>query len=92
MDSRDPAIFLLKDFHPFLNDVTLVRRLRDLTVSLKDSYKSIVMLSPQLKLPTELEKEVTVVEYSLPSLDELAELLDGIIASMKGDSRGSTPR
>ncbi len=87
MDSRDPAIFLLKDFHPFLNDVTLVRRLRDLTVSLKDTYKSIVMLSPQLKLPTELEKEVTVVEYSLPSLDELAELLDGIIASMKGDTR-----
>ncbi len=87
MDSRDPAIFLLKDFHPFLNDVTLVRRLRDLTVSLKDTYKSIVMLSPQLKLPTELEKEVTVVEYSLPSLDDLAELLDGIIASMKGDTR-----
>ena len=56
LDSRDQAVYLFKDLHPFLNDTALVRRLRDLTYALKTSYKTIVMLSPVLRLPPELEK------------------------------------
>ncbi len=85
MDSRDPAIFLFKDFHAFLGDYTIVRRLRDLTLALKRSYKTIILLSPQLKLPMELEKEVTIVEYSLPSLEDLDQLLEGIIQSVRAN-------
>ena len=87
MDSREPAIFLLKDFHAFLGDVTLVRRLRDLILALKSSYKTIIILSPVLKLPLELEKEITVVEYSLPTLADLDDLLEGIIQSVKNNSQ-----
>ena len=85
MQSRDQAVFLLKDFHPYLNDVALVRRLRDLTYALKTSYKTLVMLSPILKLPAELEKEITVLDYALPSLEDLGQLLDGIIESVKAN-------
>jgi SpoVK/Ycf46/Vps4 family AAA+-type ATPase len=35
-------------------------------------------VSPLLELPTELSKEVTVVNYPLPGLEELGGLLDGI--------------
>lgn len=83
MESRDPAVFVLKDFHPFLTDVTIIRRLRDLTLALKKSFKTIVIVSPILKLPMELEKEITVVEYSLPTLEELNNLLESIIQSVK---------
>ncbi|MDR3708559.1 MAG: AAA family ATPase [Capsulimonadaceae bacterium] len=85
MESRDPAIFLLKDFHSFLNDVTIIRRLRDLTLALKKSFKTIIILAPTLKLPLELEKEITVVEYSLPSLEDLDDLLESIIQSVKAN-------
>jgi SpoVK/Ycf46/Vps4 family AAA+-type ATPase len=85
--SRDQAVFLFKDFHPFLNDTALVRRLRDLTYALKTSYKTLVLLSPQLKLPPELEKDITVVDYALPSLEDLGLLLDGIIDSVKNNPR-----
>jgi SpoVK/Ycf46/Vps4 family AAA+-type ATPase len=87
MDTREPAIFLLKDFHPFLNDVTLVRRLRDLTLALKRSFKTIVILSPTLKLPLELEKEITVVEYALPTLEDLDELLESIVQSVRNNTQ-----
>jgi SpoVK/Ycf46/Vps4 family AAA+-type ATPase len=87
MDSRDPAVFLLKDFHAFLNDVTIIRRLRDLTLALKRSFKTIIILAPLLKLPMELEKEVTVLEYSLPSMEELDALLEGIIQSVRANSQ-----
>ena len=54
MASTDPAVFLFKDFHAFINDFAVTRRLRDLTLALKTSYKTLVMLSPTLKLPPEL--------------------------------------
>ena len=90
MESRDQAVFLFKDFHPFLNDTSLVRRLRDLTYALKTSYKTLILLSPVLKLPAELEKEITVVDYALPSLEDLGRLLDSIIESVKANPQVKT--
>jgi ATP-dependent 26S proteasome regulatory subunit len=87
MDSKEPAIFLLKDFHAFLGDVTLIRRLRDLILALKKTYKTIVILSPVLNLPMELEKEITVLEYSLPSLADLDDLLEDIIDQVKNNAQ-----
>ncbi len=90
MESRDQAVFLLKDFHPFLSDTSLVRRMRDLTYALKTSYKTLILLSPLLKLPPELEKEITVVDYALPSPEDLGHLLDCIIESVKANPQVQT--
>ncbi|MFQ6132483.1 MAG: AAA family ATPase [Armatimonadota bacterium] len=77
--STDSAIFLLKDFHPFLKEHAVVRKLRDLTDALKRSYKTLVLLSPVLELPTELQKEITVVDYALPTIEEIGEQLDRVV-------------
>lgn len=81
--SPDQAIFLLKDFHAFIGDFNVTRRLRDLTLALKNSFKNLIILSPLLKLPAELEKEVTVLDYGLPTFDELARLFDDIVRSVR---------
>jgi AAA+ superfamily predicted ATPase len=88
--STEAAIFLLKDFHPFLdpqNPVSdhaiIVRKLRDLTGSLKASRKTLVILSPILAFPPELEKDVTVLDYGLPTEDEIAESLDRVLRSAR---------
>lgn len=83
MDSREQALFVLKDFHAFISDVTITRRLRDLTAALKTSYKTLIILAPNLKLPSELEKDVTVVDYGLPDLKDLDQILEGIIQAVK---------
>ena len=80
--SPDQAIFLLKDFHSFITDFNVTRRLRDLTPALKNSFKNLMILSPILKLPAELEKEITVLDYALPSYEDLGKLLDDIIRSV----------
>jgi ATP-dependent 26S proteasome regulatory subunit len=90
MDSKDPAIFLLKDFHAFIADTDVTRRLRDLTYALKTSYKTLVIMGPTLRLPPELEKEVTVVDYALPSVGDLDQLLEGIIQSVKNNPQIDT--
>src|SRR5690242_4194819 len=47
-------IFVLKDFHAFMDDARIVRRLRDAVRDLKSSYKSLLLLGPVLKIPPEL--------------------------------------
>lgn len=84
-----PGIFLLKDFHPFLEDPHVVRRLRDIAHDLKGSYKTILIASPRLNLPIELEKEVTLVDIPLPDAQELGELLQSIVDVVSKRSKSS---
>src|SRR5206468_2502646 len=51
MSSPDQALYLLKDFHAFIGDFNVTRRLRDLTPLLKNSIKNLLILAPLLKLP-----------------------------------------
>lgn len=81
----DDAVFIFKDLHSSIIDSVITRRLRDLANELKSSGKTLILLSPVLRLPPELEKDVTVVDYGLPSYENLNELLDLIIDKMKRD-------
>jgi hypothetical protein len=84
IDHVGPAIFLFKDFHPFLSkgNHTVIRKFKEIAQHLKSSYKTIVLISPVVELPAELEKEITLVNFPLPSREELSLQLDGIIAEV----------
>jgi hypothetical protein len=85
IEQVEPALFVFKDFHPFLarNHYAVIRKLKEIALQLKNSYKTIILIAPVLEIPSELEKEVTVVTVPLPDRDELAGLLDRIIAEIK---------
>jgi SpoVK/Ycf46/Vps4 family AAA+-type ATPase len=85
IDQVEPAIFVFKDFHPFLtkNNFAVVRKLKEIALHLKNSFKTIVLIAPTLEMPTELEKEVTVLNHPLPTREELAVLLDKIIEDVR---------
>jgi SpoVK/Ycf46/Vps4 family AAA+-type ATPase len=83
----DPALVVLKDFHPFLNDPTVIRAMRELAHALKSTYTTVILLSPTLTIPTELEKEVTVLDVPLPNARELFQLLKEIVAVVRQGNR-----
>ena len=85
--SDQRAIFVLCDFHAYIQDAGIIRRLRDLVSSLKASYKTLVILSPQLTIPIELEKDITVVDYDLPGADELESVLNQVTSASQDGSR-----
>jgi hypothetical protein len=57
--SKENAVYVLVDFHPYMEDKRVVRKLRDLAQSLKASYKTLVILSPVLNLPPNERREIT---------------------------------
>src|SRR5438477_7335877 len=65
------AVFVLRDLHAFQKNPEVVRLLRDLARNLKETLKTVFMISPLLQVPPELDKEVAVVEYPLPELAEI---------------------
>ncbi len=89
IDQLEPAIYVFKDLHPFLgrNNFAVIRRLKDIAVELKNSLKTIVLISPMLELPCELEKEVTVVDFPLPEARDFEVLLGRIMAEVHASSK-----
>jgi SpoVK/Ycf46/Vps4 family AAA+-type ATPase len=95
-DSKESAIFVLKDFHSYIDDSRLpldgeraliIRRVRDVTNELKESRKTLVLLSPIFTMPVELEKDITMLDYSYPTSAELHSALERVLRSAKQRSR-----
>ena len=61
-ENIEPAIFLFKDFHPFMaeRNFAIIRRLREVSDALKNSYKTLILVTPHMRLADDLEKDVTV--------------------------------
>ena len=92
MHSRDQAVFVFKDFHPFLNDVALVRRLRDLTYALKTSYKTLIILSPLLEAAAGAGEGDHGRRLRAAALEDLDQLLDSDHRVRQGQPAGQRPR
>jgi len=87
LQSDANAVFVLHDYHHYLNDPVVVRKQRDLARALKLSRKNIIFLSPVLKVPTELEKEIAVIDYRLPDRKELSDIIERITKSLDNASK-----
>ncbi len=82
-EAPDFTVFLLKDFHPYMKDYRVIRLLRDLSFRIRGKAQTIVLLGPRLELPTDLEKDITVIDFGLPTKEDIEANLDKVIAAVK---------
>jgi AAA+ superfamily predicted ATPase len=80
---EDAAFFVLLDFHPYLDDPKVVRRLRDRIAEAVKRRQSYVVIAPTLNLPLDLEKDTAVIDLPLPKPPELQQELERVAASEK---------
>ena len=62
-----PGIYVLLDFHPFLEDPVHVRLLKDICMRAQEINRQIVLISHTVKIPQELESYCARFEMALPS-------------------------
>ena len=63
----------------------MTRRLRDLNHGFKrgSNYRRhVVLLSSVLKIPQEIEKDLAVVDFDLPRPEDIAGIVDRLLASL----------
>ena len=91
--NQDNAIYILKDFHVFFGadrnsrpDHAVIRYLRELLPELKSSRKMVIFLSPTLMIPSDMEKDISVLDFALPDQEELKSLLSELTAGLSPEA------
>lgn len=77
-----PAIFILRDFQRFLEDISISRKLRNLAKKLKSQPKNLVILAPQISVPEDLTEVITIIEFPLPNSQEIAQEVERLLVAM----------
>lgn len=85
--NQDQALFILQDFHPYMEDSKITRKLRDLISFLQGAASAIIILSPKLTIPEELEKDIIVMDYPLPGFKEIQNLYKVIEKGVSQNAR-----
>lgn len=74
------SLFVLLDFHPFLEDTMLVRHLKDVALSYPKHFSTMVLVGCALKIPEELRPFTGQFHLPLPTLDELRAIVYEVAA------------
>ena len=82
LNAETPALFLLKDFNRFLSDLSISRKLRNISRILKLQPKTIIIIGSDLTIPKELQDLITLVQFQLPLEEEISQELNRLINSL----------
>jgi len=91
-----PGIYVLLDFHPFLEDPVHVRLLKDICIRYVEIPRQIVLISHTIKLPAELEPFSARFNLALPSESERRDIVkkvaDEWVAAHPGNRVKADPK
>lgn len=73
--SESSTVFVLRDFHDAWGNPVVRRKLRNLAQSFRFTRKSIILVSPFMRIPEELRDNLLILELPLPRQNELEEAL-----------------
>lgn len=83
-----PGIFVLLDFHPFLEDPVNVRLLKDICMRFKEIPRQIVLVSHEVSLPRELDSFSASFELALPNETERKKIVKRVAKEYTADNPG----
>ena len=84
-----PGIYVLLDFHPFLQDPVHIRLLKDICIRYREVARQIVLISHTVELPGELESFSARFDMALPSDDERRKIIDRVAREWAEENPGS---
>nr|YP_010618601.1 hypothetical protein PN024_pgp194 [Rhodomelopsis africana]WAX02614.1 hypothetical protein [Rhodomelopsis africana] len=70
-NDKKTKVFFLKDFHVFLKDISISRKLKNLYQYLKKSNQYVILSGTEIHLPTELKEYITYFQMPLPNKKEI---------------------
>lgn len=89
LPSNVGGVFILRDFQRFLEDISIARKLRNLSRRLKAEPKNIVIIAPDITIPADLRETLTIVRFPLPESIEIREEIERLLQSI-GKNPSST--
>jgi len=72
------ALLVLRNFHRFLGSVEVVQAVDTAIAAGKQNRSMLVILSPVLQIPGELDRQFVVIEHDLPPRDQIQQIARSI--------------
>ena len=72
------TIFVMRDLHMFLTIPKTIRQMRDIARDFKQVQKTLIIVSAVKKIPPELERDVTVLEFDLPTREDIEQIFTAL--------------
>nr|YP_009297066.1 hypothetical protein Ceram_133 [Ceramium japonicum]AOM66409.1 hypothetical protein Ceram_133 [Ceramium japonicum] len=69
--SKTPKLFLLKDFHFFLNDSSIIRKIKNTSQIIQNTNNYIIISANLTQIPTSLYEYVNIIYFPLPNHQEI---------------------
>jgi len=85
LTSETASVFILKDYDNFLKDLSIIRKLKNLSRTLKTQPKNLIIISSEVNIPDTLREFITLIEFPLPTYSEINEELFRLMKSLKQD-------
>lgn len=95
MTLPEKSVLVLRDYHLFIGagdnvNPLIVRKLKDALLVGRATNRVLAIVGCRLVLPPELEKELTVMQFTLPGTEELMTVAQGIAQSAGVTLNGNT--
>ena len=87
-----PGIYVLLDFHPFLDDPVHVRLIKDVCIHYRDVPRQLILISHQVTLPQELEAFSARVDMALPGEAERKTIIESVAKDYSAEHAGTQVR
>ena len=87
-DRSESGLFALKDFDKHLENSILLRLFKDLVNLIKNTKNTIVIVSPEYKLPKDIEPEAAHIVGGYPDEKEIASVLKGTFNEFIKNEKG----
>ena len=84
-----PGVYVLLDFHPFIEDPVHVRLLKDICIRAQETNRQIVLISHTVKIPQELESYCARFHMALPSARDRAAIVKKAANAYANDNPGT---
>lgn len=83
--NKERTVVFAQDFHLWLKMPDIWRKLLNTMDFLKENANVLVIVSPVVEIPPEINRYITVVDFTLPNRDELSTVLANVCNDMKID-------
>ena len=86
------GLYLLLDFHPYLQDPLAVRLLKEVVLAAEQKRQTVILLSHSLSLPPEFDNLSARFELKLPGKEQLMNIVSGEIGTWSQNNGGRSPQ
>mgnify|MGYP001055911359 CR=1 FL=1 len=74
-EQQDKAIYVLCDYHPYLNNPLHIRLLKEIAMEHERSGNTLILLSHRITLPPELSRLAASAQFAMPTRAELERIV-----------------